>query len=33
MNLPDSALSLLEKFPAPARQKFFYNNYKAQALL
>jgi tetratricopeptide (TPR) repeat protein len=33
MNQPDSALNTLEKLPANAKQKFFYKNYKAQALL
>jgi tetratricopeptide (TPR) repeat protein len=33
MNQPDSALNILEKAPANMKQKFFYKNYKAQALL
>ena len=33
MNQPDSALNILEKGPANMKQKFFYKNYKAQALL
>jgi hypothetical protein len=33
MNQPDSALSILEKAPGNIKQKFFYKNYKAQALL
>lgn len=33
MNQPDSALNILEKSPANIKDKFFYKNYKAQALL
>jgi tetratricopeptide (TPR) repeat protein len=33
MNQPDSALNILEKGPANMKQKFFYKNYRAQALL
>ena len=33
MKQPDSALNILEKWPLNSQQKFFYKNYKAQALI